>query len=76
MVGFIEGIALTEKELLPTLERRGIEKIDPMGENSTRSSTRRCSSPDRRRGERHRASGGTGWRDPRPPAATGESGYR
>ena len=32
MVGFIEGIALTEKELLSTLERHGIEKIDPMGE--------------------------------------------
>ena len=32
LVGFIEGIALTEKELLSTLERHGIEKIDPMGE--------------------------------------------
>ena len=32
MVGFIEGVALTEKELLSTLERHGIEKIDPMGE--------------------------------------------
>ena len=32
MVGFIEGIALTEKELLSTLERHGIEKIDPTGE--------------------------------------------
>ena len=32
LVGFIEGIALTEKELLSTLERHGIEKIDPTGE--------------------------------------------
>lgn len=32
LVGFIEGIELTEKELLSTLERHGIEKIDPMGE--------------------------------------------
>ncbi|MGB0631090.1 MAG: nucleotide exchange factor GrpE [Alphaproteobacteria bacterium] len=32
LVGFIEGIALTEKELLSTLERHGIQKIDPMGE--------------------------------------------
>lgn len=32
LVGFIEGIALTEKELLSTLERHGIQKIEPMGE--------------------------------------------
>lgn len=32
LVGFIEGIALTEKELLSTLERHGIRKIEPMGE--------------------------------------------
>jgi molecular chaperone GrpE len=32
LVGFIEGISLTEKELLSTLERHGIRKIDPMGE--------------------------------------------
>ncbi len=32
LVGFIEGIALTEKELLSTLERHGIKTIDPMGE--------------------------------------------
>ena len=28
----IEGIALTEKELISTLERHGIQKIEPMGE--------------------------------------------
>lgn len=32
LVGFIEGIALTEKGLLSTLERHGIKTIDPMGE--------------------------------------------
>ena len=32
LVGFIEGIALTERELLSTLERHGIQKIEPMGE--------------------------------------------
>ncbi len=32
LVGFIEGVSLTEKELLSTLERHGIEKIDPMGQ--------------------------------------------
>ncbi len=32
LVGFIEGIALTEKELLSALERHKIKKIDPMGE--------------------------------------------
>ena len=32
MVGFIEGICLTEKELLSTLERHGIRKIEPVGE--------------------------------------------
>ena len=32
LVGFIEGIALTEKELLATLERHGIQKIEPTGE--------------------------------------------
>lgn len=29
---FIEGVALTERDLLSTLERHGIRKIDPMGE--------------------------------------------
>ncbi|MEE2997014.1 MAG: nucleotide exchange factor GrpE [Pseudomonadota bacterium] len=32
LIGFIEGIALTEKELLSTLERHGIQKIEPTGE--------------------------------------------
>jgi molecular chaperone GrpE len=32
LVAFIEGVSLTEKELLSTLERHGIEKIDPMGQ--------------------------------------------
>lgn len=32
LVGFIEGIALTEKDLLSALERHKIEKIEPMGE--------------------------------------------
>ena len=32
LAAFIEGVALTEKELLSTLERHGITKIDPMGE--------------------------------------------
>lgn len=32
LVSFIEGIALTEKALLATLERHGIRKIEPMGE--------------------------------------------
>ena len=32
LVGFIEGISLTEKELLSTLERHGIQKVEPMGE--------------------------------------------
>ena len=32
LVGFIEGIALTEKGLLSALERHKIEKIEPMGE--------------------------------------------
>lgn len=31
LVGFIEGIALTEKGLLSALERHKIEKIEPMG---------------------------------------------
>lgn len=32
LVAFIEGVALTEKELLSSLERHGIRKIEPMGE--------------------------------------------
>tara|TARA_E500000331_G_scaffold80442_1_gene76026 strand:+ start:78 stop:713 length:636 start_codon:yes stop_codon:yes gene_type:complete len=32
LVGFIEGIALTEKDLLSALERHKIQKIEPMGE--------------------------------------------
>ena len=32
LVGFIEGIALTEKGLLSALERHKIQKIEPMGE--------------------------------------------
>ena len=32
LAAFIEGVALTEKELLATLERHGIKKIEPMGE--------------------------------------------
>lgn len=32
MKSFIEGVALTERELLSTLERHGIRKIEPMGE--------------------------------------------
>lgn len=32
LVAFIEGVALTEKELLSSLERHGIKKIEPMGE--------------------------------------------
>ena len=32
LAAFIEGISLTEKELLSTLERHGIRKIEPMGE--------------------------------------------
>lgn len=32
LVAFIEGVALTEKELLSSLERHGIQKIEPMGE--------------------------------------------
>ena len=32
LVGFIEGIALTEKDLLSALERHKITKIEPMGE--------------------------------------------
>lgn len=32
LTAFIEGIALTEKELISTLERHGIRKIEPMGE--------------------------------------------
>lgn len=32
LVAFIEGIALTEKELLSALERHKIKKIEPMGE--------------------------------------------
>jgi molecular chaperone GrpE len=32
LVGFIEGISLTEKELLSTLERHGIQKVEPIGE--------------------------------------------
>ena len=30
--GFLEGIALTERELLTTLERHGIKKLSPLGE--------------------------------------------
>ena len=32
LVAFIEGVALTERELLSSLERHGIQKIEPMGE--------------------------------------------
>jgi len=32
LVAFIEGVALTEKDLLSALERHGIKKIEPMGE--------------------------------------------
>ena len=32
LAAFIEGISLTEKELISTLERHGIRKIEPMGE--------------------------------------------
>ncbi|MEC7488763.1 MAG: nucleotide exchange factor GrpE [Pseudomonadota bacterium] len=32
LVAFIEGISLTEKELLATLDRQGIKKIEPLGE--------------------------------------------
>lgn len=32
LVGFIEGIALTEKDLLSALERHKIQKIEPMGQ--------------------------------------------
>jgi molecular chaperone GrpE len=32
LVAFIEGVALTEKDLLAALERHGIEKIEPMGQ--------------------------------------------
>ena len=32
LVGFLEGISLTEKELLSTLERHGIQKVEPIGE--------------------------------------------
>lgn len=32
LTGFVEGVALTEKELLSTLERHGITKIEPEGE--------------------------------------------
>ena len=32
VAALIEGIALTEKELISTLERHGIQKIEPMGE--------------------------------------------
>ncbi len=32
LAAFIEGVSLTEKELLATLERHGIRKIDPMGQ--------------------------------------------
>lgn len=32
LVAFIEGVALTEKDLLAALERHGIKKIEPMGE--------------------------------------------
>ncbi|MAI49252.1 MAG: nucleotide exchange factor GrpE [Rhodospirillaceae bacterium] len=32
LLGFIEGIALTEKELLSALERHKIQRIEPMGE--------------------------------------------
>lgn len=32
LAAFIEGVALTEKELLSTMERHGITKIDPMGQ--------------------------------------------
>ena len=30
--GFVEGVRLTERELATTLERHGIEKVEPMGE--------------------------------------------
>jgi molecular chaperone GrpE len=32
LVAFIEGVALTEKDLLSALERHGIKTIEPMGE--------------------------------------------
>ena len=32
LVGFIEGISLTEKELILTLERHGIQKMEPIDE--------------------------------------------
>ena len=32
LAAFIEGISLTEKELISTLERHGIRKIEPVGE--------------------------------------------
>ena len=32
LVAFIEGVALTEKDLLSALERHGIKKIEPIGE--------------------------------------------
>ena len=32
LAGFVEGVALTEKELLSSLERHGIGRIDPVGE--------------------------------------------
>ena len=32
MAAFVEGVALTEKELLSSLERHGITRIDPLGQ--------------------------------------------
>jgi len=40
---FIEGIELTERELLKALEKNGVRQFTPQGENSILIFTRRCS---------------------------------
>ena len=39
---FIEGVELTERSLLNTLEKNGVKKFDPSGESSIPTSSRRC----------------------------------
>ena len=38
----IEGVELTERSLLNTLEKNGVKKFDPSGEKLIRISSRRC----------------------------------
>ncbi len=48
--GLIEGVELTERDLLKTLERHGVRMIDPRAKNSIPTATKPCSKrPTRRR---------------------------